>query len=70
MLVETLNIVYASYNMYEISKIQFKRFFNDKNVLTMAQKLRSTNPKEIIASNYEKKVRIEEIVGKITKIHF
>ena len=40
--------------MYEISKIQSNRFLNDKNVFTISQKLRSTNPKEIIASDYEK----------------
>ena len=46
--------------MYEISKIQSNRFLNDKNVFTISQKLRSTNPKEIKASDYEKKYELKK----------
>ena len=51
---------YASWNMYEISKIQCNRFLNDKNVFTISQNLRSTNPIEIIASDYEKKYELKK----------
>ena len=51
---------------YEISKMQSKRFHNDTNVFTVSKKKYNTCPKEIIASDYKKKVRIEEIVGKMT----
>ena len=46
--------------MYEISKIHSNRFLNDKDVFTISQKLRSTNLKEIIASDYEKKYELKK----------
>ena len=60
-LVETINIfMFLTIYMYEISKMQSNRFLNDKNVFTISQKLRSTNPKEIIASDYEKKYELKK----------
>ena len=41
-------------------KYSLTDFFNDKSVSTISQKLRSTNPIEIIASDYEKKYELKK----------